>query len=884
MAIATLFSASSLRLLYLLLLVSATTSASASTSNNATATSSNSSAAPAAATTTSTTTSTTSTTVESSDQTVEIDGWQFPSRVSLRAGVLHAPPFAILEERLDGSIVYSGFQIDMLESLKVFAKQDGVLLQVDLSPSPPNFNPALDLVANDCNTTKNPNTKEDCEKFDFIIANYYATPARCTRVALSPPWLRSTITTLKYVDKPPGAKDYTTLKEAEDSGAPICAKSGTFFATVVKAKFPKGNFVPCPTLEECIAALKNGDCVLSAEDELMSRYSMAWDPEIEVTREQFNTQYKVWPYSYQIPFEIRLLMEKWVRDANTNATLDELYSKYFQKSLCPVGTAGDDCDKPCDPIHGTSDKRGVCVCESTKWEGEDCTIEVEEELNLIPQYMIIIAYTMLGINVMAILLCALWLFWQRNSVQVRVSQPFFLALVLVGCFISSSTILALSQEDEGDGSVPACMAIPWLYSVGFSITFGTLFAKILRVYAIFKKAADNRVGHGASVSGTSRSNIISASETVGIIGGVLFVDCIILVVWTFVDPLQWERTVISADQFGAPLESEGKCVSENWLAFAAALAGLHLLLLATACCNLQIFIVGVPILIIIGSEPATSFFVRSTIIWMNDLCVVMLLFGNLMFSVHFKGDVGQDEVKRAVEQFTTRRTDRSAVMANSVMAKKSSSGDNGDLTSGNFAADSGHASNKGVTWKEDVSTTERGNDKNSILRGSQNSASKQPKKKKKPDDVLSRDSWASPSNPSTWEGGKRDDDHSSTVSDFEDEGGSSFHQDDGKPTDVLGNNKNSWAAVQISKFSLNYNNSQAADEDEDDEEATNDVDERRGSHSSLSLPPSNLPKVDKASHMSYAASRITKLRGEHAQYLAEKKSGKRSGGKVGTSG
>lgn len=219
--------------------------------------------------------------------------WDFPSELSLRAGVLHAPPFAILEERADGSTKYSGFQIDLVERLKEFAKLDNVTLTVDLSPSPPNFNPALDLVANDCNTTENPNSLEDCQKFDFIIANYYATPARCTRVALSPPWARSTITTLKHVEKDPSLRDYNTLKEAEDAGAPICVKDGTFFATVVKAKFPKGVFVGCPTLEECIATLKRGDCVLSAEDELMSRYSMAWDVSIEVTREQFNTQYKV---------------------------------------------------------------------------------------------------------------------------------------------------------------------------------------------------------------------------------------------------------------------------------------------------------------------------------------------------------------------------------------------------------------------------------------------------------------------------------------------------------------------------------------------------------------------------------------------------------------
>jgi 7 transmembrane sweet-taste receptor of 3 GCPR len=86
----------------------------------------------------------------------------------------------------------------------------------------------------------------------------------------------------------------------------------------------------------------------------------------------------------------------------------------------------------------------------------------------------LIAYIMLGINLLAIIICGVWLCWQRDSPQVKVSQPFFLALVLLGCAISSSTIIAMAQEDDGDGPVPACMAIPWLYSVGFSITFGKI--------------------------------------------------------------------------------------------------------------------------------------------------------------------------------------------------------------------------------------------------------------------------------------------------------------------------------------------------------------------------------------------------------------------------
>ena len=50
--------------------------------------------------------------------------------------------------------------------------------------------------------------------------------------------------------------------------------------------------------------------------------------------------------------------------------------------------------------------------------------------------------------------------------------------------------------------------------------------------------------------------------------------------------------------------------------------------------NLQIFVVGVPVLVILGSDPQSSFFVRSIIIWMNDFVVLACIFGNLMYSLY----------------------------------------------------------------------------------------------------------------------------------------------------------------------------------------------------------------------------------------------------------
>ena len=124
------------------------------------------------------------------------------------------------------------------------------------------------------------------------------------------------------------------------------------------------------------------------------------------------------------------------------------------------------------------------------------------------------------------------------------------------------------------------------FSVGFCVTFGTLFAKIRRVYLIFMQAAAKNgvtAGSGSGGGVESRNNGVTITETLSVIGVVLLIDVFILTIWTVVDPLEWQRTVTLEDQFGVPLESEGHCTCEHWVGFAAAIAALHLVLLGIAC-------------------------------------------------------------------------------------------------------------------------------------------------------------------------------------------------------------------------------------------------------------------------------------------------------------
>ena len=120
----------------------------------------------------------------------------------------------------------------------------------------------------------------------------------------------------------------------------------------------------------------------------------------------------------------------------------------------------------------------------------------------------------------------------------------------------------------------ACMAIPWFYSVGFSITFGTLFAKIRRVYLIFTKAA-----------GLTQRSSVTWQETIAITLSVLAIDIIILTIWTIMQPLEYKRDILIADKFGEPLESYGYCDSDStnsWIPYGISIALLHLLLLCVA--------------------------------------------------------------------------------------------------------------------------------------------------------------------------------------------------------------------------------------------------------------------------------------------------------------
>ena len=94
------------------------------------------------------------------------------------------------------------------------------------------------------------------------------------------------------------------------------------------------------------------------------------------------------------------------------------------------------------------------------------------------------------------------------------------------------------------------------------------------IYHIFKTAAAFSGSHHGR-----KKNVVLVRETVSIVAFVLLIDVIMLIVWTSVDPLYWNRQDIMVDKFGYVLESGRHCMLHHWILFTSIIGTFHLVFL-----------------------------------------------------------------------------------------------------------------------------------------------------------------------------------------------------------------------------------------------------------------------------------------------------------------
>ena len=84
------------------------------------------------------------------------------------------------------------------------------------------------------------------------------------------------------------------------------------------------------------------------------------------------------------------------------------------------------------------------ICEANDFSV--CPDRPDEDMSYIPSSFLALGYSFVGLIVFVCLACVVWTYTSREMWVVRVSQPMFLRLVLLGAMVSSSSILFMGAQ------------------------------------------------------------------------------------------------------------------------------------------------------------------------------------------------------------------------------------------------------------------------------------------------------------------------------------------------------------------------------------------------------------------------------------------------------
>ena len=188
-------------------------------------------------------------------------------------------------------------------------------------------------------------------------------------------------------------------------------------------------------------------------------------------------------------------------------------------------------------------------------DGVPILAEPTEDKNLISPA---VQWTGWGLAIGSQLLCVgfgLWMTVHINTRIVRFSSPPFMYQILVGAMISCLAIVPLGMQDDGPFAAStgllnsACMAIPFLISIGGTVTHAALLLKTWRIVVIFNNPR-------------LRQLFITDRKLLIMEVGALIIVLGVNVAWIAVDPLHWERAPLSYyDGTAVASRSVGGCTS-----------------------------------------------------------------------------------------------------------------------------------------------------------------------------------------------------------------------------------------------------------------------------------------------------------------------------------
>mmetsp|Transcript_904 Transcript_904/g.1945 ORF Transcript_904/g.1945 Transcript_904/m.1945 type:complete len:936 (+) Transcript_904:203-3010(+) len=236
---------------------------------------------------------------------------------------------------------------------------------------------------------------------------------------------------------------------------------------------------------------------------------------------------------------------------------------------------------------------------------------------------------------------ALWTWHFRRTRVVAASQPVFLLLICLGCFIMASAIIPLQFDHnvaDIQGCTIACNAVAWQAFIGFGIIFSSIVCKTHRINLVMQNAARfTRIK-------------VTVQETIKPGLALTCLNIILLSVMTAFQPMMYEIEILTRDEFDQAVETYSYCswsksiyyilplvvlnmtsviiaIVEAWKArqIATEFSESQYIFKALVTIMLVIFIGG-PILFIARDNPNALAFVLSGIIFVGVCSILLLMF------------------------------------------------------------------------------------------------------------------------------------------------------------------------------------------------------------------------------------------------------------------
>jgi hypothetical protein len=114
---------------------------------------------------------------------------------------------------------------------------------------------------------------------------------------------------------------------------------------------------------------------------------------------------------------------------------------------------------------------------------------VNEEMNQLGSGIRAYGFSVASVTMVIAVFFAAWSYKYRTTSVVKASQPFFLILICLGVFVLASSVFPMAIDDSfasTEACDKACMAVPWLVTMGWSILFAALYAKLRRVNLVIR--------------------------------------------------------------------------------------------------------------------------------------------------------------------------------------------------------------------------------------------------------------------------------------------------------------------------------------------------------------------------------------------------------------